>query len=125
MEHSLFYWLAQVEYALHLLQLNSLEYVRRHHTGDIWRACLISKIGEKSENGHAHVHIWTKSYLENRTTWRAHSSTKMFAIDSFDNPEEELFLTCTVVTQFERPYLPFLPILAKCDFWRTMALGPC
>ena len=60
--------------------------------------------------------IWTKSYLENRTTWRAHSSIKMFAIDSFDNPEEELFLTCTVVTQFEKPYLPFLPILAKCDF---------
>ena len=61
-------------------------------------------------------------FLENRTTWRAHFSHKKFAIDSFDNPEEELFLTCTVVTQFERPYLPFLPILAKCDLWRIMAL---
>ena len=34
-----------------------------------------------------------------------------FAIDSFDNPVKELFLTCTVFTQFEQTYLEFLNIL--------------
>jgi hypothetical protein len=60
-------------------------------------SCLISKIGEKSES----------PYLDKiLTTWGAHFSTKTFAIDSFDIPEEELFLThvtYTVVTQFEKP----------------------
>ena len=47
----------------------------------------------------------------------------MFAIDSVDNPEKELFLTFTVFTQFENTYLAFLNILAKCDFLEKMALG--
>ena len=62
----------------------------------------------------------------------------MFAIDSVDNPVKELFLTGTVFTQFfffffffffftqfEKTYLAFLNILAKCDFWEKMTLGPC
>ena len=35
----------------------------------------------------------------------AHLGTKMFAIDSGDNPVKELLLTCTVFTQFEKTYL--------------------
>ena len=49
----------------------------------------------------------------------------MFAIDSVDNPVKELFLTGTVFTQFEKTYVAFLNILAKCDFWEKMTLGPC
>ena len=49
----------------------------------------------------------------------------MFAIDSVDNPVKELFLKCTVFTQFEKKYLEFLNILAKCDFLVKMTLGPC
>ena len=45
----------------------------------------------------------------------------MFAIDSVDNPVKELFLICTVFTQFEKTYLAFLNILAKCDFLEKMA----
>ena len=41
-------------------------------------------------------------------------------LDSVDNPVKELFLTCTVLTQFEKTYLAFLNILAKCDFLETM-----
>ena len=85
----------------------------------------ISNIGEISENGHAHAHIWAKFYLKNRRTKGAHFSTTMFAIDSVDNPVKELFLTCTVFTQFEKTYLAFLIILAKCDFLEKMTLGPC
>ena len=75
---------------------------------------------EKPENGHAR--IWVKFYLENRRTKGAYSGTKMFAIDSVDNPVKELFLTCTVFTQFEKTYLAFLNILAKCDFLEKMTL---
>ena len=49
----------------------------------------------------------------------------MFAIDSIENPVKELFLTCTVLTQFENTYLAFLNILAKRDFLEKMTLGPC
>ena len=49
----------------------------------------------------------------------------MFAIDLVDNPVRELFLKCTVFTQFEKKYLEFLNILAKCDFLVKMTLGPC
>ena len=45
--------------------------------------------------------------------------------DSVENPVKELFLTCTVVTQFEKTYLAFLNILVKCDFLEKMTLGPC
>ena len=55
----------------------------------------------------------------------AHFGTKMFAIDSVDNPVKELFLTCTVFAQFEKTYLAFLNILPKCDFLEKMTLGPC
>ena len=34
--------------------------------------------------------------------------TKMFAMDSFDDPENELSLTCTVFSQYEQTYLKFL-----------------
>ena len=34
--------------------------------------------------------------------------TKIFAIDSFDDPEKELSLTCTVFSQCEQAYLTFL-----------------
>ena len=78
-----------------------------------------------SKNGHAHAHIWAKFYLGNRRTWGAHFDTKMFAIDSVDNPVKELFLTCTILTQFEKTYLAFLNILAKCDFLEKITLGPC
>ena len=47
----------------------------------------------------------------------AHLSTKIFAIDSVDNSVKELFLTCTVFTQFVKTYLAFLNILVKCDFF--------
>ena len=52
----------------------------------------------------------------------AHFGTNIFAIDSVDNPLMELFLTCTVFTQFEKTYLAFS---AKCDFLDKMTLGPC
>ena len=55
----------------------------------------------------------------------AHFETKMFAIDSVDNPVKQLFLKFTVFTQFEKTYLAFLNILAKCDFLEKMTLGPC
>ena len=55
-----------------------------------------------SKNGHAHAPIWTKFYLENQRIWGGYFGTKMFAIDSVDNPAKELFLTCTVFTQFEK-----------------------
>ena len=58
-----------------------------------------------SKNGYAH--IWAKFYLDNRRTKGAHFETKMFAIDSVDNPVKELSLTCTVFTQFEKTYLDF------------------
>ena len=55
--------------------------------------------------------------------------TKMFAIDSFDNPEMELFLTRIVFSQY-KTHLACLIILAECDFLVKMALyytsiGPC
>ena len=73
-----------------------------------------------SKNGHAHddAHIWAKFYLENRRTSVAHFGTNIFAIDSVDNPVKELFLTCTVCTQFEKTYLAVLNILANVIFWR-------
>ena len=39
---------------------------------------------------------------------RANFFTKMFAIDSFDDPEKELSLTCTVFSQCAQAYLTFL-----------------
>ena len=50
--------------------------------------------------------------------------TKMVAIDLVDNPVKELFLTCTVFTQFENRYLEFLNISPKCDLLEKMTLGP-
>ena len=46
----------------------------------------------------------------------------MFARESDDNPVKEFFLICTVFTQFEKTYLAFLNILAKCDFLGKMTL---
>ena len=36
---------------------------------------------------------------------RAHFGTKMFAIETVNNSVKELFVTCTVFTQFEKTYL--------------------
>ena len=41
--------------------------------------------------------------------------TKKFAIDSFDIPEKEPVLGCTVFTLLQRKFLAFLRNLAKCD----------
>ena len=48
----------------------------------------------------------------------------MVAIDLVDNPVKELFLTCTVFTQFENRYLEFLNISPKCVLLEKMTLGP-
>ena len=77
------------------------------------------------KNGHAIAHLLAKFYLKNRRTKGAHFGTTMVAIDSVDNPVKELFLTCTVFTQFGKTYLEFFNILAKCDFLEKMTLGPC
>ena len=96
--------------------------VRKHHTKTIWRAYSISKIGGKSHHPKPPREILSR---EPKNLGSFIYGTKMVAIDLVDNPVKELFLTCTVFTQFENMYLEFLNISPKFDLLEKITLGPC
>ena len=80
---------------------------------------IILNSGEKSENGHAHTHIWSKCYLENRMSQKVPRPTKMLLITSLRNPEKMRSPSHFVADIFKIQEVPFLSYFEKVCFLHT------
>ena len=109
--------LAQIEYALNLSEPISLGIVRRHYNKGIWlaRHTKFQKLAKCQKMA------TPCPYLGKILSREPKDLGSSFWYQNVRNrlSRQPLF------TRFEKKYLAFLNILAKCDFLEKMTLGPC